>query len=83
MSGNSFTPEFDLDLPQWRRDIRTFIDSTLNELSEISNQLSSEFADPMVRRNRSVEQNSGSGTVESSGSDRLAKLKEKLAQKVK
>ena len=88
MSSEASFMQLDLDLEQWRQDIQTFADTTQQELNEITDQLSATLAGtkstgtgtvrPMPQAAVAAEVNS-----EESSDDRLSKLKQALAKRIK
>ncbi len=83
MSHDNTASSLDLDLPQWRRDIRTFIDSTMSELEEVGNQLSHDLASPQTDIPSSQSRPTMPEVAAAEGDDRLAVLKQKLSNRVK
>lgn len=43
-------PALKIDVATWRRDIQTFVDMTIDELTAINDQLASPFSEPSSRR---------------------------------
>ena len=87
--------ELKIDVEQWRRDIQTFVETTNRALDaiagELSNSCSSSFDEPSTKShgNKGYElltkahnEPAFTAGVESSGDDRLARLKAQLAARI-
>ena len=84
----------EIDIAQWRREIETFVEMTVNELAAVNESLASRFTNStdqssgtrlFNRRTRQPEAkaNQFNSAENSSGTDdRLAELKHKLARKI-
>ena len=86
----------ELNVEQWRRDVKTFVSTTLLELDEITDQLSSEVASPSSSRSILLSKPTNSSPSNSASADfltpiiskettetrdeRLATLKQKLSK---
>ena len=91
-------PALKIDVATWRRDIQTFVDMTIDELTAINDQLASPFSGSSGHQPRRSKSELGSGFLESdrqtpasdnsSGAhpsrtdERLINLKRKLAAKL-
>ena len=69
-------PQIDLNVEQWRRDVNSFVATTMQELAEISDLLASGVASPGQKKSNAANENHADGC-----DDRLAKLKLKLMKR--
>lgn len=86
MSSEPLISRLDLDLEQWRQDVQTFADSTQQELNEITDQLSAMLAGskPIGLTNSLTQATDSSrSNSEETSDDRLSKLKQALANRIK
>lgn len=90
-------PALEIDVATWRRDIQTFVDATIDELTAINEQLASQFsgssgrrhtqtpelaADRMKSGHNTPTQYETTGVHPSRTDERLNSLKRKLAAKL-
>jgi hypothetical protein len=82
----------EIDVAQWRRDIRTFVETTFKELSEVNEQLASRFSrsgddkpsisltDRMARKTNEQMNKTDHRSSHTEGT--LSELKQKIASRI-
>ncbi len=80
----------EIDVAQWRREIRTFVETTFDDLSEVNEQLASRFSRSgddkpslslTARRSRQTQQQPGAER-KSRAEGALSELKRKIASRI-